>query len=382
MPRSGFLRFHALVVALTVPAPVTGQTARLSTPNAALGEEFSAIRGVRELTDGRLLVSDYIDQRVVLVDMTRGTVLLKVGKGGGPNEARLPTRLVPVPGDSTILADVGNSRLLLLDGQGRAVRTIPAERHGVMGVRGVDVGGFLYYAVPGWAQEGGALPNDSVRVIKWNPRTGSVETVAVVQGERMRSDIRSPARNPRIPTIGYAAQDAWVVSEAGVLRIVRAEGYRVEIHAPGSTPVIGPSHAYATRPVTAADRLAYVRRFMASSPTSGRGEGGGMGYSPALNETEVAVMARGTEYAERHPMFNPGDVVATPGGQVWVGRPVEEGKAVLYEVFDAGGRRVMTVELLPGRRIAAIGRQGVYVIAESDVGVQRLERYALPAGAS
>lgn len=382
MAHSGFRHFRAFIVALTIPAPVTAQTARLTTPNTTLDEEFSAIRGVRELADGRLLVSDYIDQRVVLVDMTRGTVVLKVGKGGGPHEARLPTRLVPVPGDSTILADVGNGRLLLLDGQGRAVRTIPAERNGVMGVRGVDVGGFLYYAVPGWAEERGGLPNDSVRVVKWNPRTGSTETVAVVQGERMRSDIRSPAPNPRIPTIGYGSQDAWVVSEAGVVRIVRAGGYRVEIRTPGSPPVIGPSHAYATRPVSAADRLAYVRRFNASSPTSGKGEGGGMGYSPAMSEREVAVMARGTEYAERHPMFSAGDVLAAPGGQLWVGRPVEEGKAVSYDVFDVSGRRVMTVELLPGRRIAAIGRQGVYVIVESDLGIQRLERYLLPASGS
>lgn len=378
MPIAGHRLVLGLTLAMTTTAPASSQTLRLTSPNATLGEEFSAIRGVRELADGRLLVSDYIDQRVVLVDLTRGTVVLRVGKGGGPLEARLPTRLVAVPGDSTILADVGNGRLLLLDGQGRVVRTIPAERQGLMGVRGVDAAGAFYYAVPGWAEERGALPNDSVRVVKWNPRSGSVETVAVVQGERMRSDIRSPALNPRIPTSGYAAQDGWVVSDNGVVRIVRADGYRVETRSPGAAAVSGPSYGYSTRPVSAADRLAYVRRFMASNPTSGKGEGGGMGYSPALGETEVAAMARGTQYAERHPMFSAGEVIAAPGGRLWVGRPAEEGKPVLYDVFDAAGRRVATVELLPGRRIMAIGRRSVYATAESDVGIQRLERYALP----
>jgi len=380
MPFSVFRLCAAVAVPLAIASPAPAQTVRLAAPTATVSEEFSAIRGVRELSDGRVLVSDYIDQRVVLVDLTRGTVTLRVGKGGGPQEARLPTRLVPIPGDSTILTDVGNGRLLVLDGQGNAVRTIPAERHGVMGVRGMDVRGRFYYAVPAWADQRGELPDDSVRVVRWDPRTGATEILAVVQGERMRSDIRSPALSPRIPTVGYAARDGWVLSETGVVRIVRAGGYRVETRAPGSAPVLGPSYAYATRPVSPADRLAYVRRFNAANPTSGKGEGGGMGYSPARNETEVATMARGTQFDGQHPMFSAGDVIPEPGGRLWVGRPAEEGKPVLYDVFDETGVKTMTAELPPGRRIMTIGRHGVYAIAESDLGIQRLERYPRPTG--
>src|SRR6185503_15284441 len=87
----------AFLTAIVADAPA--QLIRLTTPNATLAEEFSAIRGVRELADGRLLVSDYIDQRVVLVDLDRGTVVVRVGKGSGPAEARLPTRLIAIPGD-------------------------------------------------------------------------------------------------------------------------------------------------------------------------------------------------------------------------------------------------------------------------------------------
>jgi hypothetical protein len=358
-------------------APAGAQRVRLQTPSATLAEEFSAIRGVRELADGRLLVSDYIDQRVVLVDFDRGTVTSRIGKGGGPQEARLPTRLVRMPGDSTILVDLGNNRLLILDGQGRAARSMVTERPGLQGVRGVDATGAFYFAVPAWSEEH-ALPNDSVRIVKWHPRTDKLETIAVIQGDRMRSDIRSPALTPRIPTVGYAAQDAWVMDDRGAMRIVRAAGYRVETRAPGVAPSIGPSHAYATRPVSAADRLAYIRRFMASSPTSGRGENGGMGYSPTLSDAEVAVQARTTEYAERHPMFSAGDVIAAPSGRLWVGRPAEPGQPALYDVFDDGGRRVTMVELGSGRRVAAVGRQHVYVVLETESGIQQLERYALP----
>ncbi|HEU5217504.1 MAG TPA: hypothetical protein VFU23_02540, partial [Gemmatimonadales bacterium] len=158
---SRLLRALTLLSVLSPVAAAQSQTIRLTTPNATLTEEFSAIRGVRELADRRVLVSDYIDQRVVLVDFDKGTVLARVTNGGGPREARLPTRLVAAAGDSTLLVDLGNNRLLVLDGQGRPARTIPGERVGLLGVRGVDGSGAFYYAVPGWSEET-PLPNDSL----------------------------------------------------------------------------------------------------------------------------------------------------------------------------------------------------------------------------
>ena len=354
------------------------QPVRLVTPNATLAEEFAAVRGVRELSDGRVLVSDYLDQRVVLADFARGSVTVRVSEGGGPGEARLPTRLIALPGDSTILVDLGNNRLVVLDGQGRAVRTVAAERPGMLGLRGVDAGGHYLFVVPAWAERDSPLPGDSVRVVRWDPRTDQVTVIAVIQGDRMRSDIRQPARTPRIPTVGFAAQDGWAVTDGGVIRIVRAGGYRVESHSPGAEAVAGPSYAYETRPVSAADRLAFVREFLTTSPMSGKGVGGGMGFSPTPTEPEIAGIARGTEFAERHPMFSAGDVIPAPGGRLWVGRPPEAGRPVLYDVFDQAGRRLRTVELRPGRRVMAIGRGGVYVVAESEVGLQHLERYPAP----
>ena len=361
-----------------LPFTLAAQPLKLTTPNATLSEEFSAIRGVRELRDGRVLVSDYLDQRVVVVDFAKGTLVPRVSKGGGPGEARLPTRLVPALGDSTFLVDLGNNRLLVLDGQGKPVRTVAAERPGVLGTRGVDAGGALYFAVPGWAERDNALPGDSVRVVRWQPGSSSIEFITVIQGERMRSDIREPARIPRIPIVGYAAQDAWVMTAGGTVRIVRGGGYTVESRAPQAAPVIGPSYAYATRPVSAADRAAFVRNFLTTSPTSGKGENGGMGFSPPPTDEEVNALLRNTQFAERHPMFSAADVIAGMDGRLWVGRIVEPGKPVLYDVFDAAGRRTASVELQPGRRVAALGLKGVYVVFESEEGLQHLERYAIP----
>lgn len=365
---------------LLLAAATTGlaaQTIRLGPPTARISEEFSDIRGVRELADGRALVSDYIDQRVVLVDFQKGTVTSRISKGGGPRELRLPTRLIPVAGDSTLVVDLGNNRLLLVDGEGRGVSTIPVTQEGLLGTRGIDASGAHYFAIPGWYERDNALPNDSVRIVRWNARTGAMTNVAVIQGDRMRSDIRSPALTPRIPTVGYAAQDNWVMTDQGVLRIVRGGSYRVESIRPGSAPVIGPSYAYPTAVVTDADKAEYVRDFSASSPTSGKGENGGMGQAPMPSEKELEALTRGTQFASHHPMFEPGAVKAAPGGRLWVGRFASDRHVMLYDIFDAGGRRISTVTLPPDRRVAAIGKQSLYLIADDD-GIQRLERYSLP----
>lgn len=375
-----YRRFVAVAVALALagPPPSGAQTVRLTAPASRIAEEFSAVRGVRELPDGRLLVSDYRDQRVVVVDFDRGTVALRVSKGAGPAEARLPTLLIAAPGDSTLLTDLGNQRIAVLDADGRVRRTIAGGQPGIMGVRGVDPAGRYYFAIPGWMERDKALAADSVRLVRWDPATDRQDDIAVIQGERMRSDAGKPALVPRIPIIGYASRDAWVLGEGGVVWIVRGADFRVEVVRPGAPPVVGTANAYETARVSAADRNAFVRRFNEASPTSGRGEGGGFGFSPAMTDREIREMAAQTEFAERHPMFSAGDVVVAPGGRLWVGLPVATGAMVRYQVFDETGARRMTVELPPGRRVWVVGRRYLYAVAETDDGLQYLERYARP----
>ncbi|MFN0179961.1 MAG: hypothetical protein ACKVZ0_14270 [Gemmatimonadales bacterium] len=354
------------------------QAVRLVRPDVSLDREFSDIRGVRELPDGRILVSDYRDQRVLIVDFDRRTATVRVSEGSGPLEARLPTALVPALGDSTILVDLGNQRLAMLDAEGRVGRTIAGDRPGLMGLRGVTPRGEYLFAIPGWAERDQALPDDSVRIVRWHPGTGAQQVVAVIQGERMRSDIRRPSLVPRIPVVGYGSRDGWLVDANGALRIVRGRGFQVETHRGGATPIVGPSYRYETTVVSKADRTAFVRDFLTRSPMSGRGEGGGMGFSPPVSDEQVIQAVGGTEFAERHPMFEAGRLVVDPGGRLWVGRPARPGQPTRYDLFDQGGRMVATVELLPGRRVAAVGKRGVYLVAEGEDGVQFVERHPLP----
>ena len=82
----------------------------LSEPDAAFPEAFSSIAGIRELSDGRLFVSDRLGQVLMIVDLAEGMADTIGRVGGGPGEYAIPGDLFPWPGDSTLMIDMGNTR--------------------------------------------------------------------------------------------------------------------------------------------------------------------------------------------------------------------------------------------------------------------------------
>lgn len=373
------IRVCPAVVLVAAIGSLDAQVVRLDRPDASLGEAFSYVRGMRELSNGKLLIADWIENRVVLADFTAGAAANVVTEGAGPADVRLPSGLVTHLGDTTLLVDYGNNRVTFLAPNGRPVRALVVDSPGPMGVRGVDAQGAFFFAVPSWAEGPNALPDDTVRVVRWLPGTelGDSREVMRVQATRWRKD-RSPSQSPRIPTVGYASQDAWVMSSTGELTIVRANPYRVDVIGADGRVRRGPVMPVAVRAVTTADKTRFVREFSAGAAQSGRGEGGGMGRAPLPSAAEIARQVVTTEWATHHPPFDASGVFAAPAGRTWVKPPSEQGKPVRYDVFDANGRRERQVEFRAGRRVALVGARGVYVVAEDEDGVQTVERYRVP----
>jgi hypothetical protein len=362
----------------TAIAPAAAQTAIvLDRPERVLSEPFSFVRGVRELSNGKLLVADWVENRVVLADFGADACADVITEGPGPQELRLPIGLVRHRADSTLLIDYGNNRVTVLDPAGRATSSIVADAPGLSGVRGLTRDGEFLFAVPGWADQERALTDDSVRIVRWRPGTEARRDVAVVQGTRMRKD-RSPAMQPRIPTVGYASQDAWVVTSTGAIVIVRAMPYRVEVVGADGARRVGPAVPMTRRTVTTADKRRWIAEFSAGSMQSGRGENGGMGRAPAVDEAEITRLMGTTEFALEHPPFDANAVLIDLRDRVWVGRPAMPGQPRHYDVFDLGGQRLLDVQVGAGRRIAHVGAHGVYAVAEDADGVQTIERYRLP----
>ena len=197
----------ALPTIASAQTPVTWHT-----PNARLAQDFSQVRGVRELSDGRVLVTDRLEEKVWVADIASGTTRAIGRPGRGPLEYHLPASLMVMAGDSTLLVDEGNSRLAVISPSLVIARSFALRLPGIgvsLGARAIDARGRLYLQIPGWisnARERG----DSVWEVRYDPRGSTVDTLALIQGA-----VSPPARDGRqmgIPFVPFAPQDAWSAS--------------------------------------------------------------------------------------------------------------------------------------------------------------------------
>ena len=372
---------HQLALVLAAGAVGAQPVLTLRTPNATLPADFSQVRGVRELPDGRVIVSDRIEERVSVADFGTGRLQAIGRTGRGPREFHLPTALAPMPGDSTLLTDEGNSRLAVIappPGLG-IQRSFALDVPGIpvaLGARGVDAAGRFYLQIPGWLS-GARERGDSVWLVRFDARTRRVDTLASLKGSTS-----PPARDGRqmgIPFVPFSPQDNWAVARDGRVAIVRSGDYHVEWLGADGALVRGPPTAFERIPVTPQDRVAYMRSFLANSPVGGRDPGGGMSATPAefLTDRSVREMAERNTFAATMAPFSDTRPQLGPGGTLWVERSAHAGEPSRWDVFDAAGRLTRRVVLPRGRRLAALGAAAAYLVATDEDGVEHLERYAV-----
>ncbi len=338
---------------------------------------FSLINGVRELPDGRVVVSDWIEERVSLLDFAEGS-RRDVGRvGGGPGEFRLPNRLLPFRGDSTVLVDLGNTRLAVIGPDGEIHRTIRVTVPGASNPSAVDDDGRVYYVQPGWATgdpPGSRAPRPLVR---WTPGTDEIEEIGRVDTARPRSDAGRPRMTPGIPFVMFAARDGWAAGPDGSVAIVRWKPFRVEWRR-GGTTTEGPILEHVESPVTPADREAFVRRFVESSPVSGRGDDGGLGQSPSATDQEIRELIDTNEFADLHAPFDPSGITLDAAGRLWIARTPSTRSPSRVDIIGPAGGQVGSVALPEGRTLVAVGHTYIYAISRDEFDLETLERYVIP----
>ena len=94
-------------------------TRKPGAPQAEFAEPFSEIGAIRELRDGRVIVVDSRELTAKLVDFRTGAAVTIGRSGDGPGEYRWPSRLYPLPGDSTLLWDASGGRMLIIGPDGK-----------------------------------------------------------------------------------------------------------------------------------------------------------------------------------------------------------------------------------------------------------------------
>jgi len=400
MKRMSFLARPAaclgVFVACALPDPAAAQL-RLTNPESVFPEDFGSIQTVRELADGRVLVADPLSRALYAVDMARGTRTVIGRQGQGPDEYMQPDAVWPLPGDSTLLVDLGNGRLTTLAPDLSFRGTVPIAsgdpRPGAAGgfmaalPQAVDGRGRIYARALGTgAGPGTALP-DSGAVLRMDRAARVADTVATVKLQE-RSSVTSGGandRNVRIQPVPLSPEDAWGVAADGTVVVARVGSSRVEWLEPGGRVTRGSVVTYPAVRIGTPEKEEWQRAQDRS--------GGGIGVAISIQNGAVSTtFARGGmggmggpnreidqyDWPERMPPFQASRVLVDPAGRAWVARHVPAGRPAAYDLFDRSGSRVSTVELDAGSRVVGFGRTHVYVVSFDDFDLNYLERYTIP----
>ena len=366
--------------AASAQAP-TVREVRLGQRSHVLPDGFTRIAGALELPDGRVLVSDRGEERVVVADLKSGATSLVARAGSGPGEYRFPDRLLPWAADSVLLVDEGNGRLAVIGPDLRITRSFTlrvAQVPTTLVPRSVDRKGQMLAQVPRWAAGSYGKHGDSVPIV----RVAGGDTQAhVVAWVRLMAEPPGGIKRG-LPYVPFSPQDVWAATGSGEIAVARSGDYHVE-WLTGRGVVRGPAIAYRVLAVTPKDRIAYTRHFMEHSSIGGRGGANqtptGLSAVPGEMLTPAAIeqLARDNTFAVERPPFTDALPLLSRDGLFWVERSVPEGSEPVWDVFDARGNQAYRVVAPPGRRIIALGRGAVYALTEDVDGFEHLERYAV-----
>lgn len=380
-----------LALAAGAMAQTTPKAHTLDRPDGTFAEPFSDISGLRQLADGRLIVADRLEKAVRVVDFDAGSYD-EVGRvGSGPGEFQIPGRLLPLPGDSTLLVDFGNNRLSVLGPDGRVRRSTSMQQtfKGADGGTGMtlvmpevtDASGSIYFDMMGSFTMGPDGPPDSSAIVRWTLDSERYDTVAMLPnpmagGATMRAggsgggfSFTSLGGGPLHPRPG------WSVAPNGTVALAWPDPYHLETVRRDGRRQAGPAIPYRPVPVTEADKQAWADGMAGGAMMVVSGSSSSSGGSRSF--TMPRPDPDGQEWPEVKPPFRPRGVTAAADNRVWVQRFVKAGAPEMYDVFDERGTLVERVTLPAGRTLIGFGPGVVYLVNTDEDDLQWLERYRI-----
>lgn len=377
-------------------------------PRYALGEpevvsgDFGAVNDIRVRPDGSLLVADGTTRELVLLDLDLGTRTVVGGRGEGPGEYQAPTRIWPLPGDSTLLLDVPNNRLTVLTpdlsfGATRPMFEVDPEAGVLLLNPQVIDGSGRMYTTNGFSMNlpgrgaGDGSGSDSVPVVRATLDDLTADTVARLasrstsrvemrsnQGDRMVTMQRAP----------YSPSDSWGVAPDGSVVVARAADYRLEWTSPDGSVRSGTPVVWDAIPVGQAEKEAWVEGQSGRSvqtATFMMGGGGGVSPSSGIAGAAARTMTFGGgsddiddyEWPETLPPFT-GSILIDPEGRAWLRRHQPAGAPYLYDIFTPDAEHAGMVAMAEGHTVIDFGDGVVYATFNDEVDLVYIERYRLP----
>jgi hypothetical protein len=386
----------------TAPLSICAQNApsiKLKPATAKLDEEFTSIVSVRELSDGRVLISDGRENRIVVADFTTGAVAQIGRTGSGPGEYQSAGVLYPIGGDSTLMIDLRGARWNLFDGAKLALALPPdapivaaigrsitgADARGnvsrtMASPLGTPTGGAGRGAPPGGGRATppvatklpGDLP-DSAFVIRGRRSDAHLDTLARVKSRKMVMNTTTNAKGEitgiNLITPPLSVGDETALFADGWLAIVRIEPYRVEWVSPDGKVTKGDPLPWQAVKVDNREKEAYIRARSRS--------GGGPGPMPEAMRREFDAASK--LFPDAYPPVVPGGAIAMPDGRLLVRHPATADLPnARYDIVDRRGKLAGTVALAKGEEIVSFGAKAAYVVWKDDDDIERVRRHPWP----
>ena len=337
--------------------------------NATLGEPFTSLYSVRELADGRVLISDYSsDNRVVVADMVSGRVRRVGNVGAGPREYRRAGRLFALPGDSTLLIDSPDrGRWWLLMHHDSIVRNVapdlPVLRIVGGNPAGVDDRGRVLGVKSALASE--KLAHNRIRlqlIAIIGERNGAkADTIARLRGDEHQITQVGTRQRPfwfQTQLSGSVADQALMFRD-GWVAVVRVKPYRIEWLTPSGTWIRGPELFWEWPRADAREKAAAFERL----------------------KRRIGDRAKEDDrpWADRLAPVRTNSMIAAPDGKLFVLRAQwSKEPDTRYDVFDRTGQRIGQLALPDSERVVGFGLRSVYVSVRDGDGFHHLRRHPWP----
>ena len=366
------MRRGVVVLALAIAAHANAQatvvkTVSLGAPDATLPFEFSLVTSVRELADGRVLVLDRTEWKVLVADWTRRSVVPVGRNGSGPGEYLQPSTLLPIGGDSTLLPDGRNGRWLMLNGASIA-GTIGADAPALVNSgrtpTGADVHGHVI--VPRQITAGSSpMPRgDSSLLVRVARQTGKADTIASLKARPTTIRVQGPADRPTSVTVTMnplTTGEAATLFPDGWIAVARLDPYRVDWIMPDGKRITGAPLPFERVRIDEREKSAFIER---QAARSGRAPRDAASFPP---------------WPEIMPPFLGEALLTAPDGRLWIRRaPTAANPDPPYDVIDRKGALVARVAAGKDVQVVGFGRASVFTVATDDNGIQKLQRRLLP----
>ena len=390
------IRWFSCVLLVTSALSAQQPAAKfLGKPDAEFKTPFTDVTSVRELRDGRVIVSDRRDRVVQRIDFTAQTAL-KIGReGAGPAEYALPTQLFAANGDSTLLVDVMNMRMLYIKPDALPGAVFLPELLGGKRLKGLpfaadDQGALYFYEAR--STDGGRTHEDAMitRFKNGAARMDTMAVLAVVKGE-MSGSSSLPGGQIRIFTnLPMAPLDVGAVAPDGRLAVVRHADYHVEWIAPNGVIEKGPPQQYVPIKVSDAEKHAFLKTLIrpgaiivfapngGAKNVSASNAGSPKQVPPIPPDVRALLDDKGMTWPSTVPPFSANAASVARDGTLWVLRTrVYDDSIPTYDLFGARGQLTGRIALPKNTKLIGFGNGTVYLSRKDDDDLVHLQRYRM-----